>query len=65
MLRAKTEAPPARWDLSVAIAQQTSASYEPDGRPIGEFVFHYSRTVFFSDIDTGDPSELAEDRTPG
>jgi hypothetical protein len=47
------------------VAQQTSASYEPDGRPIGEFVFHYSRTVFFSDIDTGGPSELAEDKTPG
>lgn len=56
-----TEADQARWDLSYAIAAKTSADNEPDGRPNSQFVWGYARTVFFSELPTGDPSELAEE----
>lgn len=57
-----SESDQSRWDLSMAIAEETSRQNEPDGRPNSQFVFYYARTVFFSPLVTGDPSELAEDQ---
>jgi hypothetical protein len=58
-----TEADESRWDLAMAIAEETSRQNEPDGRPNSQFVWYYARTVYFSPIETGDPSELDEDAT--
>ena len=48
-----------RWELAVAIAEETSRQNEPDGRPNSLFVFGYARTVFFSELETGSPGDPA------
>lgn len=42
-----------RWQLANAVAAKISSQNEPDGRPNSMFVFHFARSVYFSDLPTG------------
>ena len=46
-----------RWRCSWTVAQEISIEHE--GYPNSEFVFYFSRTVYFSDIPTFTPEERA------
>jgi hypothetical protein len=46
-----------RWELALAIAEETSRQNEPDGQVNTQFVFGYARTIFFSDVETGSPAD--------
>ncbi len=58
-----TEADQARWDLSMAIAETTIAELG-DGTPDTAFLWSYARTVYHSELPTGDPAELGEAHEP-
>jgi hypothetical protein len=46
-----------RWELAVAMAEELSRQNESDGRVNSQFVFHFARTVYFSELPTGSPGD--------